>query len=131
MDANGWTVADVARVAEVTPSAVSQWLGNGKSTHRIASISTAVRLQNATGYSALWIAEGEGEKRLNILMAQEPAKPWPLPIVDEQRYLNLPISQQFAAQAAMLQKIEEAESQLGKASQTPLAAPQSTFLTGT
>lgn len=131
MDANGWTVADVARVAEVTPSAVSQWLGNGKSTHRIASISTAVRLQNATGYSALWIAEGEGEKRLNILVAREPAKPWPLPIVDEERYRSLPASQQFAAQAAMLQKIEEAEAELGKHDPAHHAALQSTLLTGT
>lgn len=57
-----------AKAAKVTSGAVTQWLDG--STKSIKSVKAA-NLQAATGYSAVWIATGEGDK----LVATTPAKP--------------------------------------------------------
>lgn len=60
----GWDRADLQRVAGVTSSAVSQWLGKGsKLIHTIGQMEAAERLAQATGYRALWIAKGVGPER--------------------------------------------------------------------
>lgn len=124
MDTMKWSVTEVAGVAGVTPSAVSQWLGNGKTTGRISSVKTAMRLQMASGFSAMWLADGEGPKMVTPVVTT--ANDWPLELVDPARYAALPASARYAAQAAMLHKIEEAEASYRKPSQTSSAAVQST-----
>lgn len=59
MLATGWEIGEVARVAGVSSSAVSQWLGKGsKIIKSIGSIEAAERLEHASGFRALWIAKG-------------------------------------------------------------------------
>jgi phage repressor protein C with HTH and peptisase S24 domain len=59
-----WDIATVARIAGVSHSAVSQWLGRGNSTIReIKNPEAAAKLAEATGYNSLWIATGKGEKK--------------------------------------------------------------------
>lgn len=63
MRAKDWQPADVARVAGVSVSAVSQWLGAGsKPIKSIGRIDAAERLEAATGFRAQWIATGVGKK---------------------------------------------------------------------
>ncbi|NLX17402.1 MAG: helix-turn-helix transcriptional regulator [Ramlibacter sp.] len=63
MRENDWDVAAVARIAGVSSSAVSQWLGRGnKQTKAIANVDVAERLSRASGYTALWIAKGLGTR---------------------------------------------------------------------
>lgn len=63
MQAKGWENADVVRISGQSSSVVSQWLGgSSKEIKRIARVSAAVRLAEASGYSAEWIAEGKGPK---------------------------------------------------------------------
>ena len=65
-----WEHADLVRVSEVSPSAVSQWLGKGsKLIKTIGNMQAAERLEKATGYAALWIAKGEGLKFARKLKA--------------------------------------------------------------
>jgi len=67
MRATQWDVANVAKVAGVTESAVYQWLGKGsKAIHSIGKIEAASKLEKATGFCALWIAKGKGPKRLPL-----------------------------------------------------------------
>lgn len=54
------SVSQIAEFAGVSTSAVSQWLGSGKTTKRIGQVVAALRLQHATGFSAAWLAEGVG-----------------------------------------------------------------------
>ena len=56
----GLSTADVARICEVTDSAVSQWKSGDKVTGLRPK--PAFLLSQKTGYSAHWIATGEGEK---------------------------------------------------------------------
>lgn len=60
MTAAGLTPADLARATKRTPGAVSQWLDGLTKT---VKSDTALSLQNATGFNAVWIATGKGEKR--------------------------------------------------------------------
>lgn len=64
MTATGWKVGDIARIAGVTSAAVSQWVGNGKGkqSKSIGNVDAALRLQKASGFSWLWLAQGKGEK---------------------------------------------------------------------
>jgi hypothetical protein len=65
MQANKWEHDDVVRISGQTSSVVSQWLGKGsKEIKRIARVSAAVSLAQASGYSATWIAEGTGPRRM-------------------------------------------------------------------
>jgi len=59
----GLTVGQIATLCGVSSSAVSQWFGSGKKPiTEIGSVRAAVRLERRTGWSALWIAYGEGPK---------------------------------------------------------------------
>lgn len=63
MQENNWKVRDVAVISGVTSSSVSQWLGvKGIQTKKITNMAAAERLAKASGYNALWIAQGIGEK---------------------------------------------------------------------
>ena len=82
----GWTKpGEVAKVAGVSRSAVSQWLGQGSKEIRSLSIQAAQRLARATGYEFKWIALGEGPKRAT---GQVPYQ-WPFPGVSEDKVLAL------------------------------------------
>ena len=59
MQHTGWKVAQIAEICGVSSSAVTQWKdGPTKS----ISLEPAIKLERKTGYSALWIANGKGEK---------------------------------------------------------------------
>lgn len=64
MTATGWTVGKIARIAGVTSAAVSQWVGNGtgKQSKSIGNAEAAVRLEKASGFSWMWLAQGKGPK---------------------------------------------------------------------
>lgn len=63
MEAASWDVQQTAGVAGVSRSAVAQWLGQGSKTiHSIGRVDAAERRAAASGYNALWIALGKGEK---------------------------------------------------------------------
>lgn len=65
MTAMKWTRADVMRITGQSSSVVSQWMGRGaknKIIRTIGSVKAAIMLERASGYSGLWIAEGEGLK---------------------------------------------------------------------
>lgn len=81
----GWGRGDLVRVAGVSSSVVTQWLGKGsKPIHRIGQVRAAVRLERATGYSAIWLADGDPPKRAPgaplplVGVAREPAPAWAL-----------------------------------------------------
>lgn len=64
MTATGWTVGEIARIAGVTSAAVSQWVGNGKGkqSKSIGNMTAALKLEKASGFSWLWLAQGKGSK---------------------------------------------------------------------
>jgi hypothetical protein len=59
-------VGAIAKLCKVSSSAVSQWIGTHgrtqKASKEIGSVRAAVMLERETGYSALWLAYGEGPK---------------------------------------------------------------------
>lgn len=76
-----WDIATVARVAGVTHSAVSQWLGRGsKPTKSIGDMEVAQRLAVSTGYKALWIAKGKGDKKTVYPTRGEPLQEDQMPM---------------------------------------------------
>jgi hypothetical protein len=61
MRETGLTVGEVARIAGVSSSAVSQWIGvKNKQSNTIGNVEAALRLERKTGFSALWLASGTG-----------------------------------------------------------------------
>lgn len=64
MKTKGWSVGKVATIAEVSSSAVSQWLGRGgtKSSKSIGNYEAALRLEKESGFNAMWLAKGKGPK---------------------------------------------------------------------
>jgi transcriptional regulator with XRE-family HTH domain len=85
MDAKGWTHADLVRISQQSSSVVSQWLGKGsKEIKSIGKLGAALRLSEASGYSAVWIAEGVGPRMATAFsatplltsVAREPPPAW-------------------------------------------------------
>lgn len=63
MAATGWDIGEIARIAGVSSSAVSQWLGRGgKPIHSIGKMEAAVNLEQRSNFAALWLAKGKGPK---------------------------------------------------------------------
>jgi len=59
MSTTGMKVGDIAELCNISSSAVTQWKdGPTKS----ITLEPAIKIERATGYSALWIASGKGEK---------------------------------------------------------------------
>lgn len=109
MTATGWDAAQVAAVAGVSGSAVSQWLGNGSKTiNSIGKIDAAIYLERKSGFSALWLAKGVGPKRVRD--AQPAASgAWPFPDIDFSRFDALSPNQKIEVQAAVRARIERFE----------------------
>lgn len=66
MEATGWDVQQVAAIAEVTPSAVRQWLGRGSKEIKSIALEAAVLLGERSGFRPLWISKGKGPKFPNV-----------------------------------------------------------------
>lgn len=65
MDKMQWDRAKLVAVSGQSSSVVSQWLGKGTKTIKtIGKIEAAMAIAQASGYSAVWIAKGEGPKKL-------------------------------------------------------------------
>ena len=63
MAAKGWAYPDLVRHSGESRSVVSQWLGrSSKLIRTIGKMQAAERLEEASGYAALWIAKGAGQK---------------------------------------------------------------------
>ena len=60
MEATDWSVGEISRITGVSSSAVSQWKDGPTKTIKIGP---ATKLAVASGYSAVWIATGEGPKK--------------------------------------------------------------------
>lgn len=61
----GWDHSALVRVSGQSSSVVSQWLGKGsKPIHSIGKMEAAERIEQASGYCALWIAKGKGPERV-------------------------------------------------------------------
>lgn len=59
----GWTVTDIADIAGVTQSAVSQWLGHGsKPITSMRNIEAVLKLSDRSGFAPLWLATGKGPR---------------------------------------------------------------------
>lgn len=78
-----------AKAAKVTSGAVTQWLDG--STKSIKSVKAA-NLQAATGYSAVWIATGTGEKMVATAPAQPGAQATPGAMEIAFLYDEIPVS---------------------------------------
>lgn len=64
MAAMQWDHAALVAVSGQSSSVVSQWLGKGsKEIKTIARVEAACRIQAASGFHAVWVAEGKGPKR--------------------------------------------------------------------
>lgn len=81
MAAKDWRNRDIERVSQQSSSVVSQWLGNGsKIIKTIGKMEAAQRLADASGYTALWIATGQGPKLGgSALVVAETSPPYLLP----------------------------------------------------
>lgn len=75
MTATNWTVGKVAAVAGVTSSAVSQWITDDGTLTKAVSLRAGVQLQNATGFSALWLFLNKGPKFVGKVASSEPPAP--------------------------------------------------------
>lgn len=87
--AKGLTLAEIARAADVTQSALTQWMDG---TTKSLKASSAAGLERATGYRAAWLGDGKGRKLLNE--AHDNSATW---------------SPQARASAAMIDKLQSAE----------------------
>jgi transcriptional regulator with XRE-family HTH domain len=68
MRVTGWDVPKVASVAKVSRSAVHQWLGGGSKEIKSIGLEPAINLAEATGYRALWLSKGKGERRFGLVI---------------------------------------------------------------
>lgn len=67
MAAMGWDHAALVLASGESHSVVSQWLGNAtKKIKSIGKTEAAERLEEKTGYAALWIAKGIGPKKATL-----------------------------------------------------------------
>lgn len=78
MRATGWKHADLMRVTGQSSSVVSQWLGKGsKEIATIGNLEAAIAIENESGFSALWVAKGIGERKplrlARLPQVQEPS----------------------------------------------------------
>ena len=64
----GWTVGEISGKAGVSSSAVSQWLSGETQSLKIEP---AVLLERFTGFSALWLAKGKGQKKVDAGSASQ------------------------------------------------------------
>ena len=72
MTEKGWSYPDLVRHSGESRSVVSQWLGKATKTIKsIGKMEAAERLEKASGFAALWIAKGIGDKKIT------PAPPLP------------------------------------------------------
>ena len=63
MSAMGWTPKEFMRKAKISPSVMSQWKSG--EILSIGKVDTALRLQQETGFAAIWLAVGTGPKMAN------------------------------------------------------------------
>ncbi|SEF19413.1 Phage repressor protein C, contains Cro/C1-type HTH and peptisase s24 domains [Variovorax sp. NFACC28] len=69
MAETGWSIGEIARRADVSSSAVSQWLNGQTASIRIEP---AIKLQQGSGFNALWLAKGKGPKKAGAATDVEP-----------------------------------------------------------
>ncbi|WP_371435919.1 S24 family peptidase [Polaromonas sp.] len=68
MTSTGWKVGDIAELCGVTSSAVTQWKDGPTKT---ITLEPAIKIERASGFSALWIASGKGEKMAHKPMPED------------------------------------------------------------
>ena len=98
---SGKTRADIARACGVTQASVTFWLdGSTKS----LKAETALALEQATGYRALWILKGLGPRR-----SEAPPMAWPFPKVPLERIEALDEGDRGYVQKRLLQAVAECD----------------------
>jgi len=78
MTALGWSQSELVQHSGASRSVVAQWLGQvGRGGHaigKIANVEVALALQEASGYSAVWLALGKGPKKMPPKVAVDDAR---------------------------------------------------------
>lgn len=110
MRALSWEHGDLVKHSGQSSSAVSQWLGKGsKEIKKIGRLEAAIRLEQASGYAALWLAEGKGPK-----LARRATSQWPFELVAQDRFESLSERQKGIVEDAMLQALARIEGDLAR-----------------
>lgn len=95
----GWNNQEMADYAGVSRSAVAQWKGQGsKIIHTIGRVDVAEKLSRASGYSAMWIARGEGPKKITPQSTDQ----WPLPLISLDKINSLSTEDLIRLESAIL-----------------------------
>jgi transcriptional regulator with XRE-family HTH domain len=95
------TRADIARACGVTQASVTFWLDG---TTKSLKAETALALEQATGYRALWILKGLGPRKVEAV-----ALAWPFPKVPLERIEALDEDDRGYVQKRLLQAVEECD----------------------
>lgn len=99
---SGKSKADIARACAVSPASVTFWL-NGET--KSLKAETALALEQATGYRAIWLLKGVGPRRVAA-----PELKWPFPKVPLERVEALDEEDRGYVQRRLLQAVAECES---------------------
>ncbi|MDE1999728.1 MAG: hypothetical protein KGI52_12455 [Burkholderiales bacterium] len=92
MQAKGWEHADLVRVSGESSSVVSQWLGKGSKTiHSIGKMEAAERIEAESGYCALWIAKGKGQKHVAPISRMSESTPYTVNLYSDTNTVRAPV----------------------------------------
>ena len=100
----GKTLADIARECEVSAAAVTQWKDG---TTKSLKAESAVGLEVATGYRAMWLVRGKGHKFSG--------NSWPFELFNEMDYKLLDESARQEIEDSIAGKIQRARMKPGNA----------------
>jgi hypothetical protein len=90
MAAKSWEHADLVRVSGESSSVVSQWLGKGsKVIKSIGKMETAMRIEDASGYAALWLAKGIGPKMKTRVAHDASHRPFDHPLLTRELMMKM------------------------------------------
>ena len=101
IDGSGKSRADIARACGVTQASVTFWLDG---TTKSLKADTALALEQATGYRALWILKGLGPRKVEAAPMA-----WPFPKVPLERIEALDEDDQGYVQRQLLKAVAECE----------------------
>lgn len=95
-----WNNSQIAKFVGISPAAVGQWCGQGNRTiHSIADVEVALKLEQATGLSAIWIAKGVGPK---LASHRATSDYWPFKAIDEEKFRKLSDAEKDRFEGALM-----------------------------
>lgn len=100
--ARGLSLADIAKQAHVTQSALTQWMNGSTKSLKAAS---AAALEAVTGYRATWLSSGKGPKLAG--------SGWPFVLFTEDEFMMLDEATRQDIEDTIAGKIQRARMKLG------------------